>query len=265
MKLSVNSMPPIRKSLQVTDSKMNKESRGEMRKSNQTTTPQEVDYSQKLKPDLQAELKRRHLPISGPTSVLVARLQQHDHDSSIPAKQALEAAAQRRREWDAERIARLRLLTQTDGKPSRKRKGSLERSWARQDKLVKRGPTGPLIYDERGYELDYNKVTRSGSRRINKRSLFGKSAMEDLDRRLGERNRKAKFMGVGFERFDVIDTYLDHRVARDLAIPHHKLDMSVYKEWRRRGFNVDATELENTSKEDRDRVSRFRQGMSLSK
>ena len=69
-----------------------------------------------------------------------------------------------------------------------------------------------------------------------------------------EKNRretqvKSKIMGIDGDK---AQTHIwDARIAEDLEIPYHKVEMGDYEEWQRRDFKFDP---ESVTKEEQDRV-----------
>lgn len=102
------------------------------------------------------------------------------------------------------------------------------------ERIRKRGPVGPPVYDEMGFEVDYEKCTgmqpRSGP--------TGDDLIEQ-DRR--ENELKARVMGMQKEMkegkvgISVKMAWVD-RVSHDLNIPYHAVGPEQYEEWERRGF-----------------------------
>ena len=203
------------------------------------SNPPNPDYDALSLPELKDILKERELFISGSRPALIQRLQQSDRDRSVPAKQAIETAARKRREKAGKN-------KQGSTKPSSK--ADFELNFKREEKVLKGGPDGPAVYDGYGYRLDYTKVSKAMKRGPWPRPSWAK--MEKwMDKSNRETKIKAEIMGVaeGHGRTQI----WDDRVAQDLEIPHHKVEICDYKEWQRRGFTFDQ---EAVTEEDEERV-----------
>lgn len=62
----------------------------------------------------------------------------------------------------------------------------------------------------------------------------------------------------------ILDSAWRDRVARDLDIPFHTVDVPECKEWQRRGFRLKPGELEDTpSKQEVERLFRLATGSAL--
>jgi hypothetical protein len=204
------------------------------------------DYDALSLPELKDELRKRELHISGSGPTLVQRLKQSDHDRSLPVKQAIEAAARRRREE----------LSAGAGHPSTSEKGFKTRC-DREQIVLRGGPNGPPVYDDFGYKLDYEKIAKSMGGSVRHRSNFKK--MEKwMEKKRQEQRIKARIMGVDENTGRVC--MWDDRVAQDLEIPYHKVEICDYEEWQRRGFTFDP---ETDTKKEMDRVIEMATGSSF--
>jgi hypothetical protein len=201
------------------------------------------DYDALSLPELKDELRKRELHISGSRPTLVQRLKQSDHDRSLPVKQAIEAAARRRREE----------LSAGADHPSTSEKG-LKTRWDREQVVLRGGPNGPPVYDDFGYKLDYEKIAKSmGGYRPNFKKME-----KWMEKKRQEQRIKAKIMGVDENTGRVC--IWDDRVAQDLEIPYHKVEICDYEEWQRRGFTFDP---ETDTKEEMDRVIEMSTGSAF--
>jgi SAP domain len=204
------------------------------------------DYDALSLPELKDELRKRELHISGSRPTLVQRLKQSDHDRSLPVKQAIEAAARRRREE----------LSAGADHPSTSERG-LKTRWDREQIVLRGGPNGPPVYDDFGYKLDYEKIAKSMGGSARYRPNFKK--MEKwVEKKRQEQRIKARIMGVDENTGRVC--MWDDRVAQDLEIPYHKVEICDYEEWQRRGFTFDP---ETDTKEEMDRVIEMSTGSAF--
>ncbi|KAJ9255739.1 hypothetical protein DTO212C5_9103 [Paecilomyces variotii] len=129
-----------------------------------------------------------------------------------------------------------------------------------------RGPNGPPTYDHLGYELDYHKVAGSFYR-------SGPSGTQDymdmLEQDAREDNRKAEIMGGPERNKRSAMTFMlwEDRVARDLDIPFHKVEMEQFEEWHAKGFRANGDEFiaANVSPEEQDRVTDLATGSAFRK
>lgn len=134
------------------------------------------------------------------------------------------------------------------------------------DLCYARGPKGPPTYDRLGYELDYHKI--AASRRRSGRPGT-KAYMDMLEQEERDDKRKTDIMG-GPDRNQqsamTLSLWTD-RVARDLGIPYHKVEMEQFEEWHAKGFHANGDEFiaTNVSSEERDRVTNLATGSAFRK
>lgn len=126
------------------------------------------------------------------------------------------------------------------------------------------GPKGPKVYDDLGFELSYEAcagISRGWTRRPRGKSYYDMEDERDL-----ERARKREIMGTRREHVSAL-TYMawDDRVARELGIPYHKVEMKHFEELASRGFVGKEGEFEavNMSEEERERLSRLCTGAAF--
>ena len=127
---------------------------------------------------------------------------------------------------------------------------------------LRKGPGGSPTFDEMGFELDYDYISKGRGR---PRPL-GKRALAKLDKKREESEQKKKIMGA--EKDQVTSTAepaWDDRVARDLGIAYHEVGMEEYEEWQRRGFHAEPGEFQNPSQKEKDRLMRLSTGCALRK
>ena len=137
----------------------------------------------------------------------------------------------------------------------------------RMQKLIRRGPMGEPIYDTQGFELDYEKVSKA-TKLPRKRTRNSKAHMKMVEQRLSD-DRSIKEI-IGLSVGDVCATVLmaaQDRVARDLDMPYHKVEVEHYRSWKALGFHVDPEtfKLENISEPERDRLLSLATGSALRK
>ncbi|KAF2000160.1 hypothetical protein P154DRAFT_522674 [Amniculicola lignicola CBS 123094] len=176
--------------------------------------------------DMKEELRKRDLKVSGKKSELAQRLRQHDHDGSLPVMRAMEAAARKRREKNPP--------------PPEDEDSDVEweRYMAKMDEVRENGATGSPVHDDWGYELSYEKILAP-----NKRPNMGKHAtyFDFVD---AENKVKTKIMfGKAQPSFSMDGSAMDWRVAQDLAIPFHKVEVHEYEIWKKMGFTANKKEF----------------------
>lgn len=134
-------------------------------------------------------------------------------------------------------------------------------------RILARGPNGPPVYDELGYEMDYAKVLQA-QRPISRRSRGSKKYEAMMERSAREQERKREIMGTPKDNVSAMTLMAwDDRVARELGKPTHRVEMEDYEELARRGFQAKLGEFEakNISKEECDRISREATGSAFRK
>jgi hypothetical protein len=215
------------------------------------TTENEPKYDLLSKPELQKECISRGLIKTGNKPDLVARLKSVDKAKRDKYANARNAPVSK------EEAAKRPIGAKVP--PS---KGGLR--FGKNDpleKIKRRGPTGPPVYDEMGFELDYDKVANSGRRRRpGARSL---KYEEMLDQEQREDDRKAEIMGTSRNKTSALTLMAwDDRVSRDLGIPYHAVDLDDFEEWYRRGFRAADGEFEaqNIPEHEQDRISNLATG-----
>lgn len=143
--------------------------------------------------------------------------------------------------------------------PKRRKKETPPPSQLPSDVCYRKGPRGSPTYDELGYELDYDYIAKCRGRPRKP----GKRAPEKMKRMLEDDKRKAEIMGMD-DRLGVLGAWED-RVAKDLGIAYHEVGMEEYEEWKKKGFHAEASEFENRSEEDRNRLIKLMEGSSFRK
>lgn len=137
----------------------------------------------------------------------------------------------------------------------------------RLEKLLRRGPHGPPIYDTQGFELDYGKVLKSRFP-VSNRSRGSKAYMRMIEKQEAEKKGLERFMGLPENSFvGLVRDRVQDRVARDLGLPWHKIEPGHYGCWKGLGFQLDPEEfkLENISEEERTRLMDLAMGSALRK
>ncbi|KAH8778110.1 hypothetical protein BGZ57DRAFT_349304 [Hyaloscypha finlandica] len=126
------------------------------------------------------------------------------------------------------------------------------------------GPKGPKVYDDLGFELSYEAcagISRGGICRPR-----GKKYYDMEDERARERTRQREIMGTERNNVSAL-TFMawNDRVARELGIPYHKVEMKHFEELAKRGFVGKEGEFEavNMSEEERNRLSKLCTGAAF--
>jgi len=128
------------------------------------------------------------------------------------------------------------------------------------------GPNGPKVFDEAGFELSYakcKKAMRPGIRRT-----APDKYMQMLEDDAKEDARKCEIMGTPQMKVSALTGMAwDDRVARELGIPYHKVEMRHFEELHQKGFVGKQGEFEacNMSDEERERLSTLCQGSAFRK
>ena len=137
----------------------------------------------------------------------------------------------------------------------------------RHQKLFEQGPNGPPVYDTQGFELDYKKVKRDGHK-MPKQRRRTKAYKEMLEKAKSDRITIENIMGLS-ERgsFGLVGYKARDRVARDLGVPYHKVDVHHHEHWKEQGFKADPEEfkLESISEEEKQRLLELACGSALRK
>lgn len=194
-------------------------------------------------------LSERGLPKTGRKDVLVERLEEHDKQHPSTEKKIGDdhKEALRRRPVPIGAVA--------------SEMGPKEEDTA--TRLLRAGRNGPPVYDEMGFELDYDKV--GGGGRPSKQAMLNR-----MDRAVARAERKgavkARVMGMEEEKvsFDVERAW-DDRVSRDLGIPFHKVGAEQFEEWEKKGFKANPRDFENLGKEEEERLDFLQAGCALRK
>jgi hypothetical protein len=138
----------------------------------------------------------------------------------------------------------------------------------RQEKLLTRGSHGRPICDTQGFELDYDEVLRS-RKPISKISRGDRNYMKMVEKDQADNREIERIMGLPDHKFSVasVRAAMQDRVARDLDVPWHKVDISPYHRWKELGFKADPEDfkLENISEEEKERLQKLARGSALRK
>jgi len=119
------------------------------------------------------------------------------------------------------------------------------KSHKRDQEVLGKGPNGSPVYDRLGYKISH-KVLKGAQRRRAPRS--SKKYMAFLEAEMAKSRRIKEIMG----RCESKAFAWQDRVARDLDIPFHTVDLPEYEEWHRRGFRLEPGELEGKLPEEED-------------
>ncbi|KAI9785890.1 MAG: hypothetical protein M1839_008156 [Geoglossum umbratile] len=221
----------------------------------------EPKYDSLLKLDLQKECTSRGLIKSGNKPDLIARLEAADK-----AKRDKYANANAKNGPISKEAATKRPIG-AKVPPSKSKGGPKFGKNNPQAKILARGPSGPPVFDEMGFELDYNKVAGS-RRRPGCRTMSYEKYEEMLEQDRREGDRKAEIMGTEKNKISAVTLMAwDDRISRDLSIPYHLVDMEDFEEWYRRGFRAEGAEFEakNMSEEERERLTNISIGSAFRK
>ncbi len=155
-------------------------------------------------------------------------------------------------------------LNSTKPNTTTKREKAPDAQLSPRSRCLAGGPKGPKVYDDLGFELSYEAcagISRGWTRRPRGMSYYDMEDKRDL-----ERARKREIMGTRREYVSAL-TYMawDDRVARELGIPYHKVEMKHFEELASRGFIGKEGEFEavNMSEEERERLSRLCTGAAF--
>ncbi|KAH0538458.1 hypothetical protein FGG08_004956 [Glutinoglossum americanum] len=209
------------------------------------------------KTDLQKECIARGLFKTGTKSDLIARLELVDKarkDKYANAKKA---------PFSKEDTVKCPIGAKVPPSKSRARSGNYPG-----EKILKRGPTGPPVYDEMGFELYYDKVACSRRGRPGCRTMNFKQYGEFLARERRESDGKTQILGMGKDNVSGSASMAwNDRVSRDLGILYHEVDIEDFEEWHRRGFKAEDGEFKvgNISEEERERLHRLTIGSAFRK
>ncbi len=170
-------------------------------------------------------------------------------------------------EEDAEGDAALRPPS-----PKRRKKAGPKDSYAeegaiplgirRVEECRRKGLNGSPTYDELGYEQDKEFIIKKTGGRP---KPLGKRALERLEQKGEERERKAEIIGFkGSTDIRNEDVWND-RVARDLGIAFHEVGMEEFEQWAKRGFEASMGEFKDLVKGEQDRLMGLMEGSALRK
>ncbi|ERF74564.1 hypothetical protein EPUS_00694 [Endocarpon pusillum Z07020] len=138
----------------------------------------------------------------------------------------------------------------------------------RQEKLLRRGPSGPPIYDTQGFELDYTKVLKSQRRPQGARRRSSAAYKKMIEKERAEAREIEQIIGLPENGLvDTLHSAVQDRVARDLNLPFHKVQILQYRQWKEAGFKADPEEfkLVNISEEERERLVELSTGSAFRK
>jgi hypothetical protein len=148
--------------------------------------------------------------------------------------------------------------------PTTKRDSNSHAKQSPRSRCLAGGPNGPKIFDDLGFELSYEAcagIVRGGIRRPR-----GKNYYDMEDERDRERTRKMEIMGTKRDNVSALTSMAwNDRVARELGIPYHKVEIKHFEELAERGFVGKDGEFEavNMSEEERDRLTKLCTGSAF--
>ncbi|EHK98480.1 SAP [Glarea lozoyensis ATCC 20868] len=203
------------------------------------------DYEKMSMPEISQRLSEKglmdkKLKQKGDVSEMRQRLRQADIEITVEYKQIMEKDAKERRERFAELKKKAGINESHDDE--------FRRHWKKYEEVTKRGPKAKPLYDDSGYPLSYEKLSNQPTR-YNRSLAASERRMDHYERKAQETKEKAAIMGVPYERGDT-SSNIDWIVAKDLEIPWHTVEMSDYKEWKRRGFKASVERLKRVKEED---------------
>ncbi|KAF7505226.1 hypothetical protein GJ744_001155 [Endocarpon pusillum] len=144
----------------------------------------------------------------------------------------------------------------------------LKASIEREEQLLRRGPSGPPIYDIQGFELDYTKVLKSRWRPQQGRRRSSAAYKKMMEKEKAEAREIEQIIGLPENGLvDTLRSSVQDRVARDLNVPYHKVQIAQYRQWKEAGFKADPEEfkLVNISEEERERLLELSTGSAFRK
>ncbi|KAL8850941.1 MAG: hypothetical protein Q9221_004141 [Calogaya cf. arnoldii] len=127
-------------------------------------------------------------------------------------------------------------------------------------KCLQKGTRGSPTYDELGYELDYDYISKHTGGRP--RPLSDR-AQERLQQKQKDSERKAEIMGRPNSNLE--ENAWDDRVAKDLGKAFHEVGMEEYEEWAKKGFKIKEGEFDDPSEEEKERLFQLQKGSALRK
>src|SRR5579862_3951287 len=171
----------------------------------------ESKYDLLSKPDLEKRCTARGLIKSGGKWDLIARLKAADKarkDKYANAKNA---------PFSKEEVAKHPIGAKVPPSTSRASFGEHDPG----TKILRRGPSGAPVYDEMGFELDYDKVAKGQRRRPGRKARNSKKYNEFLEQSRREQERKAQIMGTDDRKTSALTLMAwTDRISRDLGIPY---------------------------------------------
>lgn len=206
-------------------------------------------------PDLQISemkelLNERGLKISGKKAELIERLEKWDEEHPSGARKV----------GDNHREALARQPVPIGAKASEMGPKIDHPSTA----MMKRGPRGPRgapVYDEMGFELDFERCT-GGPR--SKQAILN-ACDRSLERSAKARDIKSRVIGAKVDDSSMMEQAWNDRVSRDLGIPFHMVGPEQFEEWQNKGFKASRKEIEEVLKQDRERLDVLMKGSALRK
>lgn len=131
--------------------------------------------------------------------------------------------------------------------------------FARIEEYRRKGLKGSPIYDTLGFELDKEFIIKHTGGRPRP---LGKKALDRLDQKGEDSERKAKIIGSPGDNTTVHEEAWDDRVARGLGIAYHEVGMEEYEERQNKGFKAHKKDFD-LSKKERDRLMDLMGGSAL--
>ena len=212
------------------------------------------DYDKMPMSEIKEKLREKGLLLKGDSQEVRARLKQADLESTVEYKQIMERDARKRRE---------RFVA------AREKKGIVEshddefsRHFKKYDLVRKRGPKAKPLFDDWGYPLSYEKLANQ-TNSFNRSLAASERMMAHYEQKDREKEEKIAIMGLAPRGRGDLDSDLDWVVAKDLEIPAHTVEVSDFKEWKKRGFEATEERVKEVEKEDQDLMMKMMEGSAF--
>ncbi|KAL9110619.1 MAG: hypothetical protein Q9227_004796 [Pyrenula ochraceoflavens] len=107
-------------------------------------------------------------------------------------------------------------------------------------RMAKSGPNGPPVYDELGFELDYDHCFPQNRKMRGK----GEPTHDDEERERYNRKKKQAMGTTNYKESAWMLNAFRDRISKDLGIPYHTVGREEFEEWQKRGFTVKPEEID---------------------
>ncbi|MCJ1390050.1 hypothetical protein MMC18_002908 [Xylographa bjoerkii] len=250
-------MPRQTQPLQETDANIHKHSNVDQKSSSKPTAKKNAprkrtskNYDNLKVTELKNELRKRSLPRSGLRADLIKRLYAAD-GRPVPSDGQISVKA------PPKNTSLTRMMKQCA------RQREFEESTDPITVCLRQGPGGPPVFDEHGFELDYEAVRKCSYRHA--RPSFKK--MEKWAEEWKERaKRKSEILKMSESQLRYfVDDCIRDRIAKDLGFQYHQVGMAALEEWDRRGFCLEPNFAHDLSEAEKDRLKNLMTGCALRK